>query len=133
MPYIQYTAKREVIGAHTLGNSYGINFEITQHDKIREPIRTIHEALNGSSQTVYQRTKKKIVMTTDKIHEDDLTSNGWYEMLASIEGGEYFYFDPKGVYGVPVESVLVKVSSASSPVRIDDTNYFSITLEMVVQ
>jgi len=101
MPSIEYIAIRRVHADHTLNDT--ISRDISAYSIL--PSWDVQKdeaiALNGDQETNYHNDDDLIVFTSRLIARTNLTSDYWYEFLASIIGGESFTFDPYGTIASP--------------------------------
>lgn len=89
MAVINYTAKRNVTGGRTVGNSYNVTINLTRQD--RRPKRQTNEAvsLNGTTFTTFHRLE--IFYDCQSAPENDSsTLDQIREFLDSCAGGETF-------------------------------------------
>lgn len=122
MTAIVYTAQRNLITGHTAGTEYSLDVDMTDIDPGDETESDEHVALDGSTETVFNRIDEIWGFTT--IPLDIAAMAEVREFLNSHVSGEPFTIDPYGTVAAPDNPITVKLTSKNHrPRRVGLSHY----------
>lgn len=129
-PSVTYTAKRRVASGHSASTSYTMDIatarctEEWQDNKREIPTKSDEmEVLYYNTETYWNYVSRQITIA-------DLTTDYWYEFLASVAGGEVFQFDRHGSTASPNNPVNMKIIGTPVFTPDDSDQYVSISFKM---
>lgn len=99
MGVLTYTAKRNVIGAHTVGLSYDIETAFQVIDESTKEKGTKREMLDGTVEYELDAIIDLIAVTSDEVVEADKLL--WKEFTTSVQAREAFQIDLTGTIAAP--------------------------------
>lgn len=103
MASVSYTAKRSLRAGVTLNDPIDYDFEVSAVDRSTKPIVGQKTSLSGWQETVRDRTDELYKVVTIPVLESDF--DHFRQFLDSVDGGEFFTFDPYGTNAVPVQAM----------------------------
>lgn len=128
-----YTAKRRLAAGHSAETEYDFVIDGATIDQDEEVVAERTTALDGSSETDFQRIDVFWETTTDFIETATRLAE-FREFLASVAGGELFVFDPEATDGTAVDEYTVRmVSSRYRRRRVGTLAKYTYSLRMRVE
>lgn len=95
---VEFTAKRNLTGAHAVGDSVELTFSAQEPlTPTRKTSRTVQTSLSGARETIYNSAVWSFEITTEPVSETTLET--LLEFLMSVESGEEFNFYPWEISG----------------------------------
>ncbi len=129
MSSVTYTAKRSVVGSHTAGSTYALDFsagKLNRKSKTRQKTKT---AMGGQSETLRYRQTITWDITTTRVNGANMPL--LREFLDSVDGGETFTFDAYGTAATPDNPVNCKIDSDGySETRHGGTDTFRVSFRV---
>lgn len=122
MAVINYTAKRNVTGGRTIGNSYNLTLNFVRFD--REPVsqkKTVHSLSGVQYDTFHRLDIKRNIQTAPE--DDSSTLDQTREFLDSVAGGETFQID----------SVDHKLEGSAKESLVELSGYYSFSFRAIQQ
>jgi hypothetical protein len=90
---VEFTAKRNLTGAHAVGDSVTLSFSAQEpFTPTRNVSRTVQTSLSGARETIYNNGLWSFDVTTEPV--SGATLETLLEFLQSVEDGETFDFSP---------------------------------------
>lgn len=89
---ISFTAARDLTGSNAVGDSVVLSFSAAELTPGRDVSRSEQKAIGGSRETLLHCALRTWSVVTEPLSADTLDE--MMEFLASVEGGEAFYFEP---------------------------------------
>lgn len=99
MGVLTYTAKRNIIGGHTIDTVYQIETAFQIIDQDAREFGTSIEMLGGAIEYDLDRLTEFVSLRSDVVVEADLLE--WKEFLTSVQGRETFSVDLTGTIASP--------------------------------
>lgn len=101
MPTITYTAvdRSELLGGHSAGSDYTLEFELEAYPRSREARGTLEETNEGTPEGYLSAVILSWSLTTDLVLEANIPA--WEEFFSSVMNAESFSFDPTGSVATP--------------------------------
>ena len=109
MPVITYTAKRSLIGGHTVGLSYKIETQFHARPRGTAFSGERRVTLDGTPESWLDDIVRRYQILSDYIAPAALPN--WREFLDSVINGEYFQIDFTGTIASPGTDVSVWMES----------------------
>lgn len=119
-----YTAKRAVTGAHTLGVEYSLEFFPRELSPSKKTDRSESVSLSGNTQNVVSRRDETWMLRTDQLLQGSTEYNLFYEFLESVDEFELFSMDIEGSVSAPIETKNVILTDNYRRTRIEQSNEF---------
>jgi hypothetical protein len=88
---IEFTAARDIMGIHDVGDTVELEFSAAELTPGREVSRTVQKAIGGQRETLHHYGLRKWSVVTGPLAR--ATLEAVLEFLASVEGGEEFTFE----------------------------------------
>jgi len=85
-------------------NQWDLDFYATALNPIKRTPKTVHEALDGTPETLADDMRERYAVTTEPMVYGSTTWLQWMEFLNSVREGEQFTFDPYGLAATPIDS-----------------------------
>lgn len=123
MAYVNYSAKRNLVGGHVIGNSYDLEFSPAILEPDRDISKHDSESDDGTIETQYSYGRDIWEVETISIVYGSANYDLWREFLDSVEGSEQFTFDPFGTIASPDNPVQVKLKGDYKPKRKNYNNF----------
>lgn len=131
MAVVTYTALRNIIGGHTQGNSYQIEFYLgLGSQKKHNTVRKVNESISGKRETIQHRDESIHSVTATIVPVASLLT--WQEFLFSVSHGEQFTIDVYGTIATPIlvkNCILLNDSWNESPTS-EVNDFFDINFEV---
>jgi hypothetical protein len=131
MAVITYTAKREISGGRTLGNSYKFEIGLKKYDYGRS--RQVREniSLSGNKFTTFHRVDLTRSCQTVPFSSPVVVTQ-MIEFMASTEGGEAFYIDELGTIASPVFDETCELKGDYKVSRVGRADRYQIDFEVII-
>ena len=127
-----YTARRELVGGHSLASEYDYVIHGARIDRSRKIVREDTVALDGTRESDFQRFDVLWDVTTDFLETPEALAQ-FEEFVASVAGGETFVFDPDAVSTADVNPQTVTLeSSRLNRRRVGTGDVYTYALQMRV-
>ena len=128
-----YTAKRRLAPGHAIDTEYDFIIDGAAIDQDEATEAQTTTALDGSSETDFQRIDVFWDATTDFIETAQRLAE-FREFLASAAGGEVFTFDPEATSATAVDEYSVKlVSQRHRRSRVGMLDAYTYSLRMRIE
>lgn len=125
MASVSYAAQRSLKGGVSVNDSIDFDFQVSSLDRTTKPIRGQQVSLSGWQETIRDRTDIQFKVATVAVLEASF--DDFRQFLDSVDGGEFFTFDPYGTIAVPVDPQnCVMVSKGYKEKRVSQ-RYLSVS------
>lgn len=129
MAAITYTARRSLIAGHVAGESYSFDQPLSAATPSAQSDRSRHVAMDGTTETVFNRVESRWQITTTILDSDGLRQ--MREFLDSALGGEAFTLDVYGTQAAPDSPTNVLLESDSYSVeRVGTGHMYRVSFEV---
>lgn len=99
MAAFHYTAQRELMSGHIVGDSYSFDGPLSALQRKNKVKKKEIVSLGGNVETVVNR--REVFYRCSSLIEDGIEAEQWLEFLSSVDGGEQFQVDLTGTVAVP--------------------------------
>lgn len=130
MPAVSYTALRSLRGGVSVDDPIDLDFSVSQLDRSTKPKIGSQTSLSGWQETVRDRTDESFRVVTVPVLEADF--DHFRQLLDSVDGGEFFTFDPYGTIAVPVLALNVILTSKGYKEKRVSQRYLSASFTVRV-
>lgn len=130
MAAVSYIAKRSLKGGVSVDDPIDLDFSVSQIDRTTKPIVGSMTSLSGYTETQRDRTDVFFAVATLPVLEANF--DDFRQFLDSVDGGEYFTFDPYGTIAVPVGAVNCVIASKGYKEKRVSQRYLSVSFKVRV-
>jgi len=130
MSTIIYTAERKLAAGHIAGQSYYLDFTVSQLDDESREISKTTLSMGGSSQSIIERIEERSVITTTFIHYNDI--GAWREFQFSVAGRAAIILDElnEATYQTPSNQRAASIESMPKINRVS-ADYFTVSFTAI--
>lgn len=130
MAAVSYAAKRSLKGGVSVDDPIDFDFSVSALDRTTKPAIGSQTSLSGYQETIRDRTDIQYKVTTLPVLE--AAFDDFRQFLDSVDGGEFFTFDPYGTIAVPVDAQnCIMVSKGYKEKRVSQ-RYISVSFTVRV-